>query len=124
MKISKNDLIGFINEEVDNELKDLQEKQWYDIKVRGGKSPSSKSGKKRAPRKKKAQAMEEEDKLIKSPESDDVDPVEMLKDAIESMDRVRDLALKAIEALGGEAQEEPAAPDAPEDEPASDVPFE
>ena len=121
MKISKNDLIGFINEEVDNELKDLQEKQWYDIKVRGGKSPSSKSGKKRAPRKKKAQAMEEEDKLIKSPESDDVDPVEMLKDAIESMDRVRDLALKAIEALGGE---EPAAPDAPEDEPASDVPFE
>lgn len=124
MKISKNDLIGFINEEVDNELKDLQEKQWYDIKVKGGKSPSSKSGKKRAPRKKKAKAMEEEDKLIKSPESTDASPIDMLKDAIESMDRVRDLALKAIEALGGEGKEEPTAPDAPEDGPADDVPFE
>ena len=75
MKITKDDLKNFINEEIVNELKDLQEKQWYDNST--SKKSKSESGgeteseKKKSVPKPKKKTMEEGDDVFQSPTDED-----------------------------------------------------
>jgi len=84
MKITKDDLKNFINEEIVNELKDLQEKQWYDNSTSkksksesGGETESEKKKSVPKPKKKKSvpkpkkKTMEEGDDVFQSPTDED-----------------------------------------------------
>ena len=73
------------------------------------------------------QIIKEEFSAVMNEDDDpEENPVELLQDALTQMDRVRELAQKAIEALGGEAETQVDVSDTEEDEGDSEtgVPFE
>ena len=105
MKITKDDLKNFINEEIVNELKDLQEKQWYDNST--SKKSKSESGgeteseKKKSVPKPKKKTMEEGDDVFQSPTEKDCDD---WKDLI-AIAKALDMSNKAIGALQKKSSE-------------------